>query len=78
MSKIWRVMAGAVVFVALSLAVVGCGASSSRTKTEPMGTAKMSGDKMSTGKMNDGNMSGDKMAPGKMSGDKMSTGKMEK
>jgi pentapeptide MXKDX repeat protein len=89
MRKIWQVVAGTFVCLALALTVVTVVGCTSKTKTtEAMGTGKMSGDKMETGKMNDGKMetgkmsgekmSGDKMSTGKMSGDKMSTGKMEK
>jgi pentapeptide MXKDX repeat protein len=76
MRKIWLGIAGAVVCLALVLAVVGRGLSTLRDNGTPE-AGKMEGDKMHGDKMQGGKMEGDKMANGKMEGGKMEGGKME-
>jgi pentapeptide MXKDX repeat protein len=68
MNKICQVFAAAVVGLGLTVAIAGCGESTTASKD------KMSGDKMSGDKM--GKMGGDKMSD-KMAGDKMKDDKMK-
>jgi pentapeptide MXKDX repeat protein len=64
MRKIGLAIAGVVVVLGLSAAVVGCNSSTA------------SGDKMSADKMGADKMSGEKMNSGKMAGEKMGGEKM--
>jgi pentapeptide MXKDX repeat protein len=68
MRRIGLAIAGVVVVLGLSVAVVGC--NSSTAGGDKMSTDKMSGDKMSGDKMGGEKMAGDKMSGDKMGGDK--------
>ena len=75
MRNIRQVIGVVVVGVALGLAVVGCGSSTTTGKDkmqgDKMGTDKMGGDKMGGDKMHSDKMGGDKMQGDKMGSDKM-------
>lgn len=72
MQRVWQLIAGAVLGLSLSVALAGCGASTTPSKD------KMGGDKMmGADKMKDNKMSGDKMGNDKMNDDKMGGVKMK-
>jgi pentapeptide MXKDX repeat protein len=70
MRKIGLAIAGVVVVLGLSVAVVGCNSSTTAGKD------KMAGDKIGSDKMAGDKMGGEKMNSGKMAGDKMGGEKM--
>jgi len=82
MRRIWAGIFGTLMGLALGLAVVGCGSSTTADKDNMSGgnrsSGNMGGGDMSSGTMSGGNMGGDTMSGGNMGGDKMTANKMDK
>jgi hypothetical protein len=81
MRRIWAGIFGTLMGLALGLAAVGCGSSTTADK-DKMSNGNMSGGNMSSGdmsgNMSGGNMGSDNMSGGNMGGDKMTANKMDK
>jgi pentapeptide MXKDX repeat protein len=71
MGKVWSAIVAVVASLALSVAIVGCGSSTSPTKD------KMTGGQMKDNKMHDDKMGSDGMKDGKMGSPKMGSDKMD-